>query len=113
MKNINDIVRNGFNIHKAARGLYGHPGVYLAESSQKADQYADKMKTRRNENLSMLIIRTSLGLTVKYNPVGYNLRRVDTVVGGERKRFREFVKRNPAQMYPEFLVIYDRIGNSS
>lgn len=38
-ENINSIATEGFRLDKAQRGLYG-TGVYLAESSQKADQYA-------------------------------------------------------------------------
>ena len=44
--NINAIIKTGFKMGKAARGLYGHPGIYLAESSQKADQYADAETNR-------------------------------------------------------------------
>ena len=109
LQNVNDILKSGFSIHKSERGLYGHPGVYLAESSQKADQYADDINDRRKENLSIFVVRTSLGQTVNYDPVTDQLTSSDTVVGGKGKRFREFVKRNPAQMYPEFLIIYDRL----
>ncbi len=37
--NVDGIVKNGFNIAKANEGLYGK-AVYLAESAEKADQYA-------------------------------------------------------------------------
>ena len=109
--NINSIIKTGFKTSKAARGLYGHPGIYLAESSQKADQYADGETKRRRINLSMLLVRTSLGKTADFDPNEDMLNTCDTVMGGEGKRFREFVKRDTSQMYPEFLIIYDRVLN--
>ena len=108
LENINDILSLGFNIHKSARGLYGHPGIYLAESSQKADQYGDDIRGRRWDNLSMFLVRTSLGDTRIFQYNENTLDQCDTVVGGRFKRFREFVKKDASQTYPEFLIIYER-----
>lgn len=43
-KNVKGIVRNGFDLSKAKRGLYGK-ALYLAESSEKADQYTGRVKS--------------------------------------------------------------------
>ena len=109
LKNVRDITENGFDVRKSKRGLYGHPGIYLAESSQKADQYTDNPTNRREKNLSMFLVRTSLGNTCIYESHYHRAHLCDTVVGGCGKRFREFVKKDNAQVYPEFLIIYDRL----
>ena len=56
----------------------------------------------------MFIVRVSLGSTVDFDPEQDLLGVFDTVVGGKGKRFREFVKRDTSQIYPEFLILYDR-----
>ena len=58
----------------------------------------------------MLVVRTSLGETSEYDGSSDQLKQCDTVLGGKGKRFREFVKGDPKQMYPEFLIIYDRVS---
>ena len=110
LHNINDILKSGFSIQKSEEGSYGHPGIYFAESSQKADRYADNTKSRQNtKHLSILVVRTSLGHHANYDPVNNLLPCCDTLVGGRGKRFPEFVKCDPAQIYPEFLITYDRL----
>ena len=34
----------------------------------------------------------------------------EAIVGGTKKLFREFVKTDTAQIYPEFLIHYDRLS---
>ena len=46
---VESIVREGFNVRYSKQGLYGHPGIYLSEQAQKADQYADKDKRRSTD----------------------------------------------------------------
>ena len=137
LRNVNSIIESGFDLDQCKSGLYGR-GIYLAESSQKADQYTDNPLHRRSTFLPMFVVRTSLGKVGVYknklktkpsrgditntastssNIVGpdtdqsVNAHAPDTnhtIMAGENKRFREFVKREAAQCYPEFLIIYDR-----
>ena len=101
------IIKEGFNIKYAKRGLYGHPGIYLSEYAQKADQYADKDTWPRYEDLYMLVVRVALGKTEMYEKQKPNVQ-YDTIVGGEKALFREFVKVRTAQLYPQYLICYDR-----
>ena len=130
-KNVDSIVREGFNIRYAKRGAFGHPGIYLSENAQKADKYSTSRK-RRSTGFYMFIVRVALGKTEIYenkNPtekydtiVGETTlgkaelcenknsgEDYDRIVGRPSKMFREFVKTDTAQMYPEFLVHYDRL----
>ena len=47
-------------MRKSKDGLYGK-GIYLTESSQKADQYSDSPNKRKRKHLTMFIVRTRLG----------------------------------------------------
>ena len=118
LRNIISIIENGFIIDPKSEGLFG-TGLYLAESSQKADQYADEVDDRRTTFLPMFVVRTSLGKVAVYDKERLNQSRTsveqngdsedDTIVAGENKRFREFIKKDSTQCYPEFLIFYDRI----
>ena len=105
---IDCIIRDGFNIKYAKRGLYGHPGIYFSEHAQKADQYTDGGQTRRDTDLYMLVVRVALGKTEMYEKQKPNVQ-YDTIVGGEKALFREFVKVRTAQLYPQYLICYDRV----
>ena len=105
---VESIVRHGFNIRYSKQGLYGHPGIYFSEHAQKADQYADKDK-RRSTDLYMFVVTVSLGKTEMYENKRTD-ENYDTIVGGTNKLFREFVKTDTNQIYPEFLIHYDRLN---
>ena len=108
VRNIQSILANGFDLDRSRRGLYGHPRIYLADSSQKADQYADRNGERRKKNLAMLLVRTALGKVHLYQD-DPEMTSCDTVLAGNQdKRFREFVKNKSSEVYPEFLILYDR-----
>ena len=108
LENAREIIENGFDVSRSKRGLYGHPAIYLAESSQKADQYTDDMTNRRVRNLGMFLVRTTLGKTRMFGAETDDSP-CDTIIGGSNKRFREFLKNKNNQVYPEFLIIYDRM----
>ena len=129
LKNVMSIVETGFDTNKSQDGLYGK-GVYLAESSQKADQYSDEENSRRSDFLTMFVVRTSLGRVAMFKRENKNLQNQapptfergttslaidsgggggNTIVGGEHKRFREFLKNTSADCYPQFLVVYNRV----
>ena len=104
---IQNIAQHGFDIKYSQGGLFGHPGIYFSEYPQKADQYADKSE-RRTTDLYMIIARVALGKTELYENKK-NDETYDTVVGGTRGNlFREFVKAETDQVYPMFIVNYNR-----
>ena len=76
--------------------------------AQKADQYTDKTG-RRSTDLYMLVVRVALGRTEMYEKKKSG-EDYDTIVGGTNNLFREFVKTDTAQLYPEFVVNYDRLS---
>ena len=104
---IDRILQEGFQLRHSARGLYGHPAVYLAESAQKADQYTDGQAVRRTRQLAMLVVRVALGHTELYENQAPGVD-YDTIVGGSTSRFREFVKTKAEQICPKYIICYDR-----
>ena len=105
---IDSIVKKGFNLRYCKGGQFGHPGIYLSEHAQKADQYTDKTG-RRSTDLYMLVVRVALGRTEMYEKKKSG-EDYDTIVGGRNNLFREFVKTDTAQLYPEFVVNYDTLA---
>ena len=105
---IHGIVQEGFNLRYCKGGAFGHPGIYLSEHAQKADQYTDKTG-RRSTDLYMLVVRVALGRTEMYEKKKSG-EDYDTIIGGRNNLFREFVKTYTAQLYPEFVVNYDRLN---
>ena len=103
------IATKGFKLSKSQRGQYGHPAIYLAESSQKADQYADPRQERSSsaQTLCLLVVRVALGRTEMFEAKKEG-KKYDTIVGGSRARFREFVVTDPTHLYPQFLIEYTR-----
>ena len=105
------IILEGFKMAYANPGLYGS-ALYLCEHAQKADQYADDARRRRSTDLFMFVVRVALGRTEMFeNKV--DDAEYDTIVAGKNKLFREYVKTNEAQLYPAFLIHYDRVQESS
>ena len=123
VENLKSIIENGFDYERFARtGLYGR-GIYLAESSEKADQYADFVNRRRRTDLTVIIVRTLLGSVRAHHEEsaidledecssdsdgGSNVRTCNSFVTALNKRFREFVLHDRHQTFPEFIVLYDR-----
>lgn len=118
------IAANDFNIDLAGSGagtMYGC-GAYLAENSTKADEYAkDEPGGYYDSTFAILLCRTCLGkfyYTTKRNPDAQE--KVtdgshDSTLGDRMKStgtFREFVVYDKDQIYPEYIVIYRRIGES-
>jgi len=117
------ILENNFNLDLAGsnRGsLYG-PGIYLAENSSKADEYAmDDKEGMHMNNYGMLLCRVVLGnpfITDESEPKHHELKRAleddsKHSIIGDRERakgtYREFVVRNANQVIPEFAIVYAR-----
>lgn len=122
---VKDICMNDFLLKMAGahRGtLYGS-GVYFAESSSKADEYAEDDKDGIYRGLyAMLLCRVTLGrllVTEEVRPDGAKLEAAcrgpaathHSVLGDREKArgtYREFVLFGTKQAYPEFVVIYRR-----
>jgi hypothetical protein len=118
------IAQDDFNIDFAgsSRGTMYGPGVYLAESCTKADEYAkDEPGGYYEDVFAILLCRVCMG---KFY---YTLERDETA--GEKCRageydstlgdrltqvgtFREFVVYNNDQVYPEYIIMYERVLSS-
>jgi len=101
--------------------LYG-PGIYLAESSSKADEYAmDDIDGLYKGLYAMLLCRTTLGnpfVTTENTPsisdLDHQMRADDhhSILGDRealKGTFREFIVREVAQVFPAYVIIYRRI----
>ncbi|XP_064615235.1 uncharacterized protein LOC135479341 [Liolophura sinensis] len=130
-KGVKGICRNGIDFRLASEGGMLGRGIYCAESSTKADQYAgitDASKNRVHKDLKMLVVRVALGkiyLCEDQNPKKFSRPPCvrcfqekcehpdglfDSVVySNPQKNFREFVVYANEQCYPEFIITYDRV----
>ena len=93
-------------------------GVYLAENSTKADEYAERISTGEGEGLcKVLVVRAVGGLarvvdTNEFDPVALRRDIFDGpyhAVFGDRvktlkKPYREMVIYDGAQLFPEFVL---------
>ncbi|XP_052712258.1 uncharacterized protein LOC128186509 [Crassostrea angulata] len=122
------ILSQGLDFRMAGgKGMFGQ-GVYLAESSTKADQYTDDKSARTKAEKKMFLVRSCLG-KIHLAKTAYKLKRppcfqtgcksgscehserqrCDSVVGDGSWIFREFVTYNQHQNYPEYLITYKRV----
>jgi hypothetical protein len=110
------IAATDYKINLSTTGMYG-PGIYLAESSTKADEYAkDEPRGHYSDVFALLLCRVCMGKF--YYTTTRDLRAIsriklerkfDSTVGDRSVSagtFREFVVYDVDQMYPEYLVIY-------
>ena len=93
------------------------PGVYLAESSTKADEYArDDVGGEYDGLYAVLVCRALLGRSYVTEQAGDFSDRVlsgefEHVLGDREKAvgtFREFIFFHEASIYPEYAVFYRR-----
>lgn len=111
------IAQDDFKIDFAARMMYG-AGAYLAEHSTKADEYAhDEPGGYYEDVYALLLCRVCLG---KFYYTADKDENAATLVNnglfdsccGDRIKsantFREFVCYDPDQVYPEYVVLYNR-----
>ncbi|KAK3099830.1 hypothetical protein FSP39_010419 [Pinctada imbricata] len=125
---IQTIIHQGLDYRMSSEKAMFGMGIYGAESSTKADQYADSKQSRTPGDKQMLILRMILGksyICSDPNPRKFRRppcthpscrrddctethQRFDSVVGDGQWLFREFVVYAADQCYPEFLVTYER-----
>lgn len=116
------IAQKDFNMDLAGTGrgsMYG-AGAYFAESSTKADEYGfDEPGGYYDGIRAMLLCRVTMGKMYYTSKFGEETA-VDNVKSGthdsvlgdlakHRKTFREFVVFNADQVYPEYVVLYQRV----
>jgi len=100
--------------------LYG-PGIYLAESSSKGDEYADDDKEGVYKGLyAMLLCRVTLGNPVVSKDVTPDIQKLKEALAADdhqsilgdreaaRGTYREFIVQDPTQVYPAYAIIYRR-----
>ncbi|XP_061165013.1 protein mono-ADP-ribosyltransferase PARP15-like [Saccostrea echinata] len=125
----NKILSQGLDFRMAGeKGMFGQ-GMYLAESSTKADQYTDSKTERTKDEKKMFLVRSCLGKIHLSKTAKHKLhrppcfqsgcesdscehsefQRCDSVVGDGVWIFREFVTYHHYQNYPEYLITYVRV----
>ena len=107
-ENLKSIIIESFQLRPAAHGRRFGDGIYLAESFQKSDYYADVQK-RRDDRLALFVVRASLGSICSHNGLQVPAH-VNTVIGGIEPGddFREFIVREDHHVVPEYVIIYKR-----
>lgn len=122
---VQGLMKQGVDPRMAQGGAVFGPAVYMAESSTKADQYTDEREERQTTGLQMFLIRACLGKICLMNDVKKLRRppccegclddscdhdnRYDSVVGEGQYIFREFLVYDSHQVYPEYVISYDRV----
>jgi len=100
--------------HKGS--MFG-PGIYLAENSTKADEYASDGNSALYKGIfAILLCRVTLGKACFVESPGNYQSKVasgeyDCVIGDRKKAvgtYREVVLFNPKQVFPEYAVLYRR-----
>mmetsp|Transcript_88453 Transcript_88453/g.239392 ORF Transcript_88453/g.239392 Transcript_88453/m.239392 type:complete len:104 (+) Transcript_88453:316-627(+) len=102
--------------------MYGK-GVYLAECSSKSDEYASDDKTGIYKDLfCLLLCRVTLGEVLHLTnggdavhpmiKAGIESQAYDSVLGDRAAAvgtYREFVTYKEDQVYPAYILIYERL----
>ncbi|XP_052082465.1 uncharacterized protein LOC127720101 [Mytilus californianus] len=125
-KVVDNIINKGLDDRLGGdKAMFGR-GIYAAESSTKADQYADNPSNRQSKDRKMLLMRLLLGdmyvtgkpekfvtppcaNCLKPDCVKSHHTPFDSVVADGKWLFREFIVYRSEQCYPEYLITYDRV----
>lgn len=113
------IIHNGFDLRRAGEscGMLFGPGAYFAEASSKFDEYA--LPDEFSNLCAVLICRVLCGEMYRtLNKLDPNVLlepsfvdQFDAVLGDREASvgtYREFVVFKQEQVYPEYIVLYDR-----
>ncbi|KAH3835074.1 hypothetical protein DPMN_108413 [Dreissena polymorpha] len=124
-ENVESVYTQGLDPRLANKAVLG-AAVYMAESSTKADQYADARNSRQTTGLTLFLVRACLGNICRVTKCRQmrrppctdstcsvdectHVERYDSVVEEEQYIFREFVVYDRTQVYPEYVITYDRV----
>jgi len=116
------ITETGFHVRGKAgshAGLMFGPGAYLAEMSSKADEYASGGDGEYEDQCCMLLCRAVLG-ELYYTTQPDQTAIADALLSGEYDSvlgdreaavgtYREFVVRRQEVLYPEYIIVYERV----
>lgn len=120
IRSLNSIVESNFDLSRAGSGagtMYGE-GIYCADCCSKADEYTDADSSGLR---GLLLCRASLGKILYSSakvPDGRELQQTRQRLGchtilGDRwtaaDTYREFVFSRKEQLYPEFIIYYQRV----
>ncbi|XP_053400000.1 uncharacterized protein LOC123557665 isoform X2 [Mercenaria mercenaria] len=124
---VQGLLKQGLDPRMAQGGVVLGAAVYMAESSTKADQYTDDRDSRQKTGLQMFLVKASLGKICLMKEVQKLVRppccetncqkadkcdhdnRYDSIVAEEKYIFREFVVYDSHQVYPEYVITYNRV----
>lgn len=115
------ISKNGFDLQFVGTGagtMFG-PGFYLAERSSKSDEYAREDGGINKGKRSLILCRAALGEILHASQGGgqffegwQKLLQINDSLLGDREAvvgtYREFVVYHPNQVYPEYIIHYER-----
>lgn len=111
------ILQNGFSLDLAgeATGTMFGKGIYCAERSSKADEYA-KFDEEHPRIMAMVVCRAACGRCFVVNQAGDYTDKLasgfcETILGDRetvKGTFREFVIGHADRLYPEYAVMYVR-----
>eukprot|EP00421_Protoceratium_reticulatum_P032934 CAMPEP_0168473296 /NCGR_PEP_ID=MMETSP0228-20121227/60252_1 /TAXON_ID=133427 /ORGANISM="Protoceratium reticulatum, Strain CCCM 535 (=CCMP 1889)" /LENGTH=159 /DNA_ID=CAMNT_0008489287 /DNA_START=36 /DNA_END=512 /DNA_ORIENTATION=- len=113
------ILANSFKVDFAggAAGTMFGPGIYLAEASSKADEYAQDDNEGAYKGLfAMLVCRAAVGRPYVVEKPGNYAEvvldgRYDCVLGDREKAvgtYREFIFFHEGAVFPEYVIFYRR-----
>jgi len=116
------ITETGFHVRGKAgshAGLMFGPGAYLAEMSSKADEYASGGDGEYEDQCCMLLCRAVLG-ELYYTTQPDQTAIADALLSGDYDAvlgdreaavgtYREFVVRRQEVLYPEYIIVYERV----
>lgn len=119
-------VKEGLDPRLANDNAVFGKAVYMSESSTKADQYTDDRQKRETKDLTMILVRCTMGEICLMKDTKKLTRspckdtnclsdtcthedRYNSVVEEGKYIFREFCVYDKQQVYPEYVITYDRV----
>eukprot|EP00435_Cladocopium_sp_Y103_P015024 s295_g3.t1 len=108
------ITENEFQVKMAGsnRGTMFGPGIYLADSVTKSDEYTDPDPTGLR---TMILCRCTMGRAVRQEGGGRECMKVCQAGGFHsvkgRRAYNEYIVYDENQVYPEYIIWYRRVYN--
>eukprot|EP00434_Breviolum_minutum_P031902 symbB.v1.2.028212.t4/scaffold2925.1/size97224/2 len=108
------ITENEFQVRMAGsnRGTMFGPGIYLADSVTKSDEYTDPDPTGLR---TMILCRCTMGRAIRQEGGGRECMKVCQAGGFHsvkgRRAYNEYIVYDENQVYPEYIIWYRRVYN--